>query len=325
MLLSIIVPTYNSANYVEDTLKSILKNDRDDFEVVIVDDGSTDNTVNLIYERFRDKRVKIYQKNHMGPANIKNFAIKQAEGKYITFVDSDDIISQKYASEIFDCIERSLPDLIIFKYYKFNEVIEDSSFVSFGGSNINTMGTMVWNKVYAASLLKNIEFPEGTVFEDVMFSVEALLNAKKVVFLDTSLYFYRQRASSLTKNNNIPPERHLDILKCFNNFFEKNSINDREYTTKRQLSILINTLILDHCKRVVNSNKDRKISRKVVKKLLNYRKVIRKELGKNILDDRISKRVTKFLDLFLLRISAFKVFMIMEYTKSFLKKLIKNN
>lgn len=85
MFLSVIVATYNSEEYIVSTLNSIMSSPFNDFEVIIVDDGSSDKTVQKITENFKDSRLKIYQQKHMGPANIKNYGIHKAQGEYIAF------------------------------------------------------------------------------------------------------------------------------------------------------------------------------------------------------------------------------------------------
>ena len=322
MFLSVIVATYNSEEYIVSTLNSIMSSSFNDFEVIIVDDGSSDKTVQKITENFKDSRLKIYQQKHMGPANIKNYGIHKAQGEYIAFLDSDDLLDKNFLTSVFKTIKNKKPDLIIYKYSKFLDQINDFKQKTIIGARISNMGTMIWNKVYAANILKRISFPENTVFEDVMFSAEAFLTSENVVYLDEVLYHYRQRVDSLTKNKDTKADRHLDIIKCFNSFFDYIDFNKidlcNEY--KEDLSILMNTLILDHCKSILKENSLISDKRRVVKKLLEYRKTILNRLNVNKLDYRRSKTLTKGLDLHLLKIGAFNLLIGIDALKRRIKE-----
>jgi len=97
-LFSIIIPTYNRADFIVKTIQSVLNQTYNNFEVIVVDDGSTDNT-SAVVKAIKDKRIKYYQKDNAERAAARNYGIKKAKGDYITFLDSDDILYQKYLEE----------------------------------------------------------------------------------------------------------------------------------------------------------------------------------------------------------------------------------
>ncbi|TLQ02815.1 glycosyltransferase family 2 protein [Pediococcus stilesii] len=273
MQLSIIIPTYNSEKYIRQTLNSLITGTEyaSNVEILVFDDGSIDRTLEIVNEYAqKDDRLRVFKVSHMGPANIKNYALDKASGRYVAFLDSDDIVVEGYIKKILNLIVQENPDLIIFKYDEFFESLDDRRHKSIGGYTIDTMGTMIWNKVYSSEILQKTRFPENTIYEDVLFSAEALIKSEKILNLNEVLYFYRQRSNSITTATNTSLETHLDILTDINFFFKK--VEQKEIAInkaqRKQLSITINNLILDHSKKIIKSSFSYTEKKIIIKKLI---------------------------------------------------------
>jgi glycosyltransferase involved in cell wall biosynthesis len=106
ILFSIVIPTYNRGHLIDETIKSVLKQTYQNYEIIIVDDGSTDNTQQLI-NTFSDKRIKYYKKNNEERSIARNFGLNKAKGNYVYLLDSDDIIYSHHLKTAFEFINKS--------------------------------------------------------------------------------------------------------------------------------------------------------------------------------------------------------------------------
>ncbi|WP_051200757.1 MULTISPECIES: glycosyltransferase [unclassified Butyrivibrio] len=212
---SIIVPIYNVEDYLADCLDSIQKQSFKDFEIICVEDESTDNSKNILYlyaDR-SDLEIRIYENTHnVGLSASRNNGIFKARGRYLVFVDSDDKIDISMLDTLYNILKIDDMDIIYFnkenlgnddfsikldlskysKVYAGNEL-----FCIFEKDNITniTAYTAVYNKDYV--LNNNILFYEGIVHEDYLYYVKAILGAKKVRVIDDVLYYYRRRKDSI--------------------------------------------------------------------------------------------------------------------------------
>ncbi|WP_224429747.1 glycosyltransferase family 2 protein [Lactobacillus amylovorus] len=209
--LSIIIPIYNSEKYLIDCLNSVIQNLPDDFEVIIINDGSTDNSVNLV-ERFFKKfsNVYLYSQKNKGISSARNLGLEKANGDWIWFVDSDDIIN----SNIYKYLEKFLfnyyPDVFLFGYQCFSSSIpafKDSFYYKKINKNkaMNTMledsySTFLWNKIIKRKLFDNINFPESrNNLEDLSVIYKIYEKAHGFYISSLAFYGYRQHGSSITK------------------------------------------------------------------------------------------------------------------------------
>lgn len=203
-LVSIIVPVYNAEKYISDTIISAQEQTYLNIEILIIDDGSTDKTKSIVNVLAKsDSRIKYIYQSNKGPAETKNLGIEQFNGEYAIFLDSDDLLEKNAVETLLLIAETQFADLIIFSFDKFNDLYENMESRNSSSKKINKMFTAVWNKMYHKSILKQLKFPEKTIFEDVAFSAMAALLSKKMatVHSEHHLYHYRQREQSLTKKN----------------------------------------------------------------------------------------------------------------------------
>ena len=212
-MLSVIIPVYNVENYLNECLDSVTNQTLEDMEIICIDDGSTDNSPHILKEYSKkDKRIKIITKENGGQATARNLGIKEAQGEYIAFVDSDDFIEPTMFEKLYTKAKDNNLDIAMCKiatYDNQTEEIKDNVwyymlgvFRDFEKDIFNHKDTKEftchiavtpYNKIYKTTLLKenNILFPEGLIFEDEKFFYDTYLRAKRVSIVDEFLYYYR--------------------------------------------------------------------------------------------------------------------------------------
>ena len=212
-MLSVIIPVYNVENYLNECLDSVTSQTLEDMEIICIDDGSTDNSPYILKEYLKkDKRIKIITKENGGQATARNLGIKEAQGEYIAFVDSDDFIEPTMFEKLYTKSKDNNLDIAMCKiatYDNQTEEIKDNVwyymlgvFRDFDKDIFNHKDTREftchiavtpYNKIYKTTLLKenNILFPEGLIFEDEKFFYDTYLKAKRVSIVDEFLYYYR--------------------------------------------------------------------------------------------------------------------------------------
>lgn len=211
--LSIIIPIFNVENYLEECLDSVCNQTLEDFEIICIDDGSTDNSPEILKNyASKDNRIKIISKSNGGQASARNIGIKEAEGEYIAFVDSDDFIEPTMFEKLYLKAKNNDLDIAMCKIATYDNdtgEIRDNVwyymlgvFREFEKDIFNHEDTFdftceiavtPYNKIYKSSLIKDndILFPEGLIFEDEKFFYDVYLRANKVSIVDEFLYYYR--------------------------------------------------------------------------------------------------------------------------------------
>lgn len=207
--ISIIVPIYNVEQYIEKCLISILEQSYKNLEIILVNDGTKDNSMKVIKHYLSDSRIKVINKENGGLSSARNRGLEMASGDYIAFIDSDDWIEINKLIKLYEIIEEENLDIIIgnAEYYPKMEKVHKKNY--FGIKNgIELLREMlekkdyletVWKCIYRREFLRknNIKFIEGLLHEDTPFMFECLLKAKRVKYEDIVFYFYRQREGSI--------------------------------------------------------------------------------------------------------------------------------
>lgn len=232
--VSVIIPVYNVENYIARCLDSILCQTFKDFEIICVDDGSTDETLEILnaYCLF-DKRIKIIKQQNKGVSAARNTGLKAAKGKYISFVDSDDWIAEDMLEKLYKNAQKHTSDFV---FCSINSVdIESGNICAYHSEKVSNIikkyknkpfserdldaneyfnqHVTVWNKLYRRDFLnKNkLKFYEGLIFEDYLFFTQIYFKAQRISFEEKPLYFYRcNREGSIKK---AADERYFDIFK----------------------------------------------------------------------------------------------------------------
>ena len=214
--LSIIVPVYNVEKYLEECLDSILKIKNINYEVLIINDGSPDNSQKIIDEYYKkDSRIKFFIKENGGLSSARNYGLERAQGEYIWFVDSDDLVVASEFEKFFIEAINSKKDFILgncstFKdgekisYKELNEKeIKYSESKEVVYSEIEKLPT-VWRGIYKNKFLKekNVKFKDKITNEDVLFNYLILNRTKKISYIDITFYLYRKnREGAITSSN----------------------------------------------------------------------------------------------------------------------------
>ena len=218
--ITLIIPVYNMQDYIEDCLQSLVSQTYKNFETVIIDDGSNDKSVEKILS-FKDKlKFKLIKQKNAGLGPARNKGIKNASGKYVAFLDSDDEISHFYMEKLFKVIKSSNPDIINFSYIVDDNFLSEktqhgmlnkSTSSSYYFKNIlsMTIGSASCFKLYKKSLItnNNLYFP-SILHEDLPWTYKAFFYAKKIRNINKdALYIWKKRNDSISKTLSI---RHID-------------------------------------------------------------------------------------------------------------------
>lgn len=219
-LLSIIIPTYNNAEFITDTLTSLHENVTEDVEIIIINDGSTDSTeerINAFYRDRNDSNVKYIHQKNQGVAISRNVGLTQATGKYIGFVDSDDLISPDYFSVLLPKLREEQYDIIDFNLTRdINNLysisknresrIHEREF-SFSDEKFTPLAPIFragqWHlmtKIFHRNIIGEDRFEEHCRYEDMIFCPFQYFKCKKILKIDNYLYYYRLNDKSITEN-----------------------------------------------------------------------------------------------------------------------------
>lgn len=208
-----IVPIYNVEPYLDRCIASILEQTYTNLEVILVDDGSTDES-GRICDRWsgRDDRILVLHRKNGGLADARNAGLDRAAGDYLVFVDGDDYIDPVLIRYCLDTLKKSRVDMVLFDYHRVNEA--DNGLAESEGrpheKRVNQKrlsdlclctgkrSMAVWNKFYRRRIWEQLRFPAGRVAEDSFVLLDILMRVEHAVISDKKLYYYRRRTGSIT-------------------------------------------------------------------------------------------------------------------------------
>ncbi|APG60111.1 glycosyltransferase family 2 protein [Christiangramia salexigens] len=251
-LVSIIIPCFNQANYLDQALTSILKQDYEDWECLIIDDGSTDHTRESSYKWMkRDRRFKYYYQENKGLSSARNFGINLSKGSFIQFLDADDFLEKRKLSTSLKEFERKkIVEIVITNYRLFDEYSRNFRNPHFPIKKeyLNSEGVLFkWDKnfaipihcgIFCASLFNDFRFSEDLKSkEDWVMWVKFFKNQVKIEYIDEYLAFYRRHDSNMTNYRNMTSDI-LSALHCIKpNLSEKEYIKLLEIKLERSLEM----------------------------------------------------------------------------------------
>ena len=215
MKVSVIVPVYNVEEYIDKCLDSLVHQTLKDMEIIVVNDGSPDNSEKIIkkYEK-KYKNVKYVVKENGGLSDARNFGIKYATGDYIGFVDSDDYV----ATDMFEKL--------------YNKIIEDKSDVCVCEFiYVLISPPMAWTRLYKKELFKYLQFKKGIYYEDLEMNPKVVKYTKKISFVNEGLYYYIVRSGSIMRQKTFNEKlMHIfDILENNKKLLYKDYPDEIEY------------------------------------------------------------------------------------------------
>ena len=209
-LISVIVPIFNVEKYLPKCLDSITGQDYRNLEIILVNDGSTDNSLSIckVYAQ-KDSRIKLINQKNTGLSGARNRGIDIAKGEFLAFVDSDDYVELDYISTLYTLISQDQSDISAVKhdviYPKRTEKAHTGmTFYLFSHQALklmlygNDFDVSAWGKLYRKSLFKDVRFPIGMLFEDSATTYKLILNASTISFSSIPLYHYVIRNNSIT-------------------------------------------------------------------------------------------------------------------------------
>ena len=244
MKISVIIPVYNSSTYLRKCLDSVVNQTLKDIEIIVINDGSTDDSKNIIEEySCKYKNIIFIDQENKGIGKTRNIGIKKATGEYITFVDSDDYIKENMLEEYYKYAKKHNFDLVIGSYIKKinnKEIIFENN--KFKTGNVKTTPQILylieygpWAKLYKREMLinNNIYFDEKRKYEDMPFVSKALLKSKLIGQITEPYYYYIIHNNSETTTMDKRVFDILDILKEIKDYYK------REYYLRDELDYVI--------------------------------------------------------------------------------------
>ena len=207
-MISVIVPVYNVEKYLKTCLDSIIAQTESDLEILLIDDGSSDDSGKICDEySIKDQRIRVFHTDNRGVSAARNLGLLESKGDYIGFVDSDDWIEPTMYEEMLSAIHRTNADVCVCSFIKEftdrTEIvnnIKDKSYTRKEALRAIALGpfySYVWNKLVSKDLCKDVLFPEGQIYEDLTVTYKYFLNSHKTISVSTPLYHYRMREGSL--------------------------------------------------------------------------------------------------------------------------------
>ena len=211
--ISVVIPVYNAEKYVEKCINSILNGSYENFEIILINDGSTDNSLEVLNKFSKNKKIKIYTQDNHGAAYSRNFGLKKAKGNYVTFIDSDDYVENDYLERYISAFDENT-DIVLGGYTK-----ETPS-----KKQANTPKFCVWDvfrfsatcgKMYRKNFLDkySIKFGNTEFLEDVIFNVTCLFNNARYQYIDYAGYNYVYNSNSISNSYGRHPAQITNIFK----------------------------------------------------------------------------------------------------------------
>lgn len=240
--VSVIVPVYNVEKYLQKCIDSILQQTYDNLEIILVDDGSTDNSGNIcdLY-RDIDKRIKVIHKMNGGLSDARNSGLNIADGNYISFIDSDDFISPYFYEIAINVLEKSKANVVAIKNGEsfwdgksFElKLAKDSNDYTYSEYSVkDALIQMLYQKIATGApfkicereIFEEIRFPVGYYYEDVATTYKFFIKAKKIAIIDSKLYAYRKRSDSIIRQEF--SEKKMSAIRIFEDMITDEDLCD---------------------------------------------------------------------------------------------------
>lgn len=277
--VSIIVPVYNVEDYLERCLDSLVNQTLEDIEIIVVNDGSPDNSQAIIerYEKNYPNKVKGYIKENGGLSDARNYGMPYAKGEYVAFVDSDDYVELTMYEKLYNEAKTKDSEIVVCGYFKVDEKEKTMQSAQMGNMEfydqnprerkeiLEINAPYAWNKLVKRELLERtkIQFPKGLLFEDICTMYPLLASANKVSKVNEELYYYIvEREGSITAQFDASKTKILDSIELLNERIEEMGLME-EY---RDEIVVINLRHIYFRFKEFDKYKDRKEQVKFVNK-----------------------------------------------------------
>ena len=234
--VSIIVPVYNVEKLLKRCLDSLVNQTLRDIEIICVNDGSTDNSLEILNNYAKqDLRIKIINKKNSGLSTARNTGMKIAQGKYIGFVDSDDWVDLDFYEKLYNSAIKNNADIAVSEIYEvhwnrkfYKQKFEKEKCIENIEEKFYTLNipeySYVWNKIYKRTKIEkyNFQFIPNLYYEDRVFTPEVLYALKRVVIVPNIKYYYYRHKTSIVRNKNINRTKADEIM---TKFFQEHNLD----------------------------------------------------------------------------------------------------
>ena len=215
-LISIIVPIYNVATYLVRCIESLINQTYKNIEIILINDGSTDNSLDLCEKyKYIDKRIIVVDKENGGLSDARNVGLDVCKGDYVAFVDSDDYVEESYLEKLYEAIKMTDSDIAICSFSLVNEngklrkkekmpnytCVDGRYILSKVLSKTGYKYVVAWNKLYKREIFENLRFPIGKYYEDEYINYRIFYEKKRIALVPLSLYNYVLRSGSITMSS----------------------------------------------------------------------------------------------------------------------------
>ena len=282
-MVSVIVPVYNVEKYLERCLNSLTKQTFENYEILVINDGSPDKSEEIIkkIQKKYPKTIKYYKKENGGLSDARNYGLMKSKGDYIIFVDSDDYVDKNFIKKLYDKAIETKSDITICgifdEYEETQQKLEYINYIPQKLCNIyNDKRQMLnrfaaWNKMYKKSIFGDLKFEKNKIYEDLRLIPKLYLKANKISFVNEPLYHYIIRNGSIMTSSTI--QKNLDILSAFEDiiyYFKKENVyeifkDELEYMAIDHLFIATSIRVIE-----LSNFKELKENLKIFKNFMNY-------------------------------------------------------
>lgn len=242
-LVSVIIPIYNSQKKIEQTVQSVINQTYENLQILLVDDGSTDQSLQILYNfKNIDKRIEIYTGENLGVSHARNKGLKACRGSYIYFIDSDDYIKKNTIEILVTNIKKYEADISIIGYSmywdngKIQSMSNPATLIVFDHEDAlkewfssNLFKGFMWDKMFRSELFRGISFPENLSYmEDVHVGNKLFLKSQRVIYSGENLYMYYQSDYNIT--NAAFKKQYLQGLESIKFMVEHSKSNNCKYS-----------------------------------------------------------------------------------------------
>lgn len=245
--VSVIVPVYNVEEYIDKCLDTLTNQTFKDYELIIINDGSPDNSESIIldYQKKYPKLIKYYKKENGGLSSARNYGIEKSTGEYLMFIDSDDYVSNDMVEKLYNKIDKEQSDMVICNYYRVTckgKFIKNYN-INPGTTNIKSNPEILlnkqaaWNKIYKKELFSQSKFDEGKYYEDLRLIPKLYLECKKIAFIDDFCYYYIERDNSIMKDINL--EKNYEIVEAIDSLITYYKSHNKYERYKEEIEFMM--------------------------------------------------------------------------------------
>ena len=272
--VSIIVPVYNVERYVDRCLNSLVKQTLKDIEIIIVNDGSTDNSKKEMEKYLEVNNIKYFEKTNGGLSSARNFGMKYATGEYIAFLDSDDYVEKNMYEEMYNLAKQEDADMVecdfVWEWEDTGEIKKDKR------RNYKNRKEMIrrprvvaWNKLIKTEIIKQsgIKFPDGLIYEDLEFYYKIIPYINRISYVNKYFVHYIQRNNSIS---NSQTTKNADIFVILDNIFKFYKEKGLCKKYKKELKYMKKRILFGSSMKRILKIKDRKLRRNLILQTIRF-------------------------------------------------------